>query len=175
MLEKNREGAEALLKILEKQEEELVFDSFTNKDAFKLGTILAEMVNESPAPLSIRVFMGDTIVYQYAMEGDAETRFGWTYRKYQLIKTTGHSSMHCRVRLQFMDELKDLEAQPEKYGFGCGGFPIIVKGKGVVGAVAASGLPDPDDHFYVVGALEKMLGVKATEIPAEIDRAWIRQ
>ena len=59
------------------------------------------------------------------------------------------------------------------YGFGCGGFPIIVKGQGIVGAVAVSGLPDPADHLYVVEALEKMLGVEAPKIPAEVDENWI--
>lgn len=58
-------------------------------------------------------------------------------------------------------------------GFGCGGFPIIVKDKGIIGAVAVSGLPDPADHLYVVEALEKMIGVKAPVIPAEINEEWI--
>lgn len=173
MIQKNREGARELLNILEKQEEILVFDSFNNADALKLGIILSEVVKDTPAPLSLRIFMGDTIVFQYAMEGDAETRFGWTYRKYQLIKKTGHSSMHGKVRAMFMDELQDLASQPETYGFGCGGFPITVKGQGIIGAIAVSGLPDPADHIYVVRALEKFLGVKAPEIPSEIDEAWI--
>lgn len=172
-MERNREGAKELLKLVEKQEELLVFEKFTNEDALKLGIILTEVTKDTPAPLSIRVFMGDTIVFQYAMEGDAETRFGWTYRKYQLIKKTGHSSMHGKVRAMFLDELQDLCAQPDIYGFGCGGFPITVKGQGIVGAVAVSGLPDPADHLYVVEALEKMIGVEVPKIPDEIDEQWI--
>lgn len=81
--------------------------------------------------------------------------------------------MHGKVRALFLGELQDLCAQSEIYGFGCGGFPITVKGQGVVGAVAVSGLPDPADHHYVVGALEKMLQVTAPAIPAEIDEKWI--
>lgn len=91
MLERNETGARALLEIIEKQEELLVFDKFTNEDALKLGIILTEVTKDTPGPLSMRVFLGDTVVFQYAMEGDAEVRFGWTYRKYQLIKKTGHS------------------------------------------------------------------------------------
>lgn len=173
MLQKNKEGALELLKIIEEQEKTLVFDSFTNADALKLGNTLVEVAKDTPQPLSFRVFMGDTIVFQYAMEGDAETRFGWTYRKYQLIKKTGHSSMHGKVRAMYLGELKDLQAQSDVYGFGCGGFPITVNGQGIVGAVAVSGLPDPADHIYVIEALEKLVGVKAPSIPAEIDEAWI--
>ncbi len=173
ILKRDAEGAKELLKILEKQEELLVFDKFTNEDALKLGIILTEVTKGTPAPLSMRIFMGDTIVFQYAMEGDAEVRFDWTYRKYQLIKKTGHSSMHCKVRAMFLGELKDFCEQPDTYGFGCGGFPITVKGQGIVGAIAVSGLPDPADHFYVTKALEQFLGVDAPSIPEEIDEKWI--
>lgn len=173
MLERNETGARALLEIIEKQEELLVFDKFTNEDALKLGIILTEVTKDTPGPLSMRIFIGDTVVFQYAMEGDAEVRFGWTYRKYQLIKKTGHSSMHGKIRAMFLGELQDLCEQSDIYGFGCGGFPITVKGKGIVGAIAVSGLPDPADHPYVVEALSKYIGVEVPKIPAEIDEQWI--
>lgn len=173
MLDRNETGARELLKILEFQEELLVFDNISQDDAEKLGKILTDLAQDAPAPISIRVFLGDKIAYEYTMDGDFETRFGWTYRKYQLIKKTGHSSMHGKVRAMFLGELEDLTSQPEIYGFGCGGFPIFVGKKEIIGAVALSGLPDPADHFYVVRALEKMLGVVTPQIPAEIDEKWI--
>lgn len=173
MLNRNREGAEELLKILEKQEEILVFDEFSNEDALKLGNILAEITENVENPISIRVFMNDTIVFQYTMDCDSEVRFGWTYRKYQLIKKTGHSSMHGKVRAMFLDELKELTAKPDEYGFGCGGFPITVRNEGIIGALTLSGLPDPADHLYVVKALETMINVEAPGIPSEIDEKWI--
>lgn len=171
-MEKNRENAITLLNILEQQENDLIFDSFDRKDALRLGTMLAETISSFDQPLTVRVFIGDIIAYQYAMEGDEESRFSWTYRKYQLVKATGHASMHAKVRMLLLGELKDLAAQPDVYGFGCGAFPIRVKGKGIIGAVAVSGLPDPDDHPIVVHAMEKMLDRKTVELPAEIDRAF---
>lgn len=170
MMEKNAEGAGKLLAVLEQQEQDLVFDSFDRKDALRLGTMLAETINTYDQPLTVRVFIGDIIVYQYAMEGDEETRFGWTRRKYQVVKATGHASMHGRVRLQMLGELKELAAQEAENGFGCGAFPIRVKGQGIIGGVAVSGLPDPEDHPIVVHALEKMLGRKTVELPEEVDR-----
>lgn len=173
MLLRNREGAEELLKILEKQEEILIFDSFNNEDARTIGNMLADRLKDSPIPITVRVFVDDVIVYQYTMKGGEAHRFDWTYRKYQLIKKTGHSSMHGKVRLMFLDELKDLYADKETYGFGCGGFPIRVKGEGLIGAVTVSGLPDPGDHHYVVDALAAFLGVKAPKVPDEVDVKWI--
>ena len=172
MLEKNLEGATQLLKILEKQEEDLVFDNFDNKDALKLGFILSELTKDVPAPISIRVFLDDVIVFQYTMEGDSNRRFGWTLRKYNLIKKTGHSSMHAKVRALYLNELQDLYSDKDTYGFGCGGFPIIVKNKGIIGTLAMSGLEDPIDHLYVVKALEEMLKVKTIKIPSEVDETW---
>lgn len=172
MIEKNQNGVKELLKILESQEEQLVFDSFNNEDALKLGMILTDVTKNTKKPLSMRVFLDDVIVFQYTMEGDSERRFGWTKRKYNLIKKTGHSSMHGKVRALYLNELKDLYSNKEEYGFGCGGFPIIVKGKGIIGAVAVSGLPDPKDHLYVVEALEKMLNIKVQSIPNEVDETW---
>lgn len=171
-IEKNREGGMKLLKILEQQETDLVFESFDRVDALRLGTMLAETINGYSQPLTVRIFVGDIIVYQYVMEGDEASRFDWTYRKYQLVKKTGHSSMHAKVRMQLLGELKDLEAQPDVYGFGCGAFPIAVKGRGIIGGVAVSGLPDPDDHPIVVHALEKMLGKKTEELPEEIGHSF---
>lgn len=120
----------------------------------------------------MRIFVGDIIVYQYAMAGDEESRFGWTWRKYQLVKATWHASMHAKVRMLLCGELADLAAQPDVYGFGCGAFPIRVRGQGIIGAVTVSGLPDPDDHPLVVHALEQLLGRKTVELPAEIDRSF---
>lgn len=168
MIEHTREGANALLAILEQQEADLVFDRFDRRDALRLGTMLAETVSEYAQPLTVRIFLGDVIAYQYAMEGDEKTRFGWTRRKYQLVKATGHASMHAKVRMQLLGELQDLAAQPEVYGFGCGAFPIAVKGLGIIGAAAVSGLPDPDDHPIVVRAIAKMLGRSTAELPEEV-------
>lgn len=168
MIEPTREGAKALLSILERQEADLVFDRFDRRDALRLGTLLAETISKYAQPLTVRVFIGDIIAYQYAMEGDEETRFGWTWRKNQLVKATGHASMHAKVRMQLLGELQDLAAQPEVYGFGCGAFPIAVQGQGIIGAVAVSGLPDPDDHPIVVHALENLLGKKTAELPREV-------
>lgn len=174
MLEKNRDDAKKLLDILEQQEKDLVFDNFTNQDALKLGIILTEVCKETPSPLSMRVFLDDVIVFQYTMEGDSNRRFGWTLRKYNLIKKTGHSSMHGKVRALYLNELQDLYLDKDTYGFGCGGFPITVKGKGIIGAITVSGLPDPLDHFLVVKALEKMLNINTIKIPNEVDESWFK-
>lgn len=172
MQKNNKDDIFKLLEILEKQENDLVFDSFNNKDALKLGIILSEVTKDTTKPLSMRIFLNDVIVFQYTMDGDYNRRFGWTLRKHNLVQKTKHSSMHSKVKALYLNELYDLYTDKDTYGFGCGGFPITTKDKGVVGTVVVSGLPDPLDHFYVVEALEKMLNVKTISIPKEVDETW---
>ena len=42
-----------------------------------------------------------------------------------------------------------------------GGFPVTVKGAGVIGVIAVSGLPEREDHGVVVAALCEHLGLDA--------------
>ena len=172
MIEKNAEGGQALLRLLEQQEADLVFDSFDRRDALRLGTMLSETALGFRFPLTVRIFMGDIIAYQFAMARGEENRFGWTLRKYALLKATGHASMHGKVRMELMHELSDFAEHQDIYGFGCGAFPITVKDQGIIGAAVVSGLPDPEDHILVVHAIETMLGKKTVELPPEVDRTF---
>ena len=46
---------------------------------------------------------------------------------------------------------------PDRFAAHGGAFPVIVKGVGVVGTVAVSGLPQDEDHALVVAGLESYL------------------
>ena len=61
--------------------------------------------------------------------------------------------------------LADLGALPERdYAPHGGSFPILLQGTGCVGAVTVSGLPQRDDHRYVVEALASVLQIDLREI-----------
>ena len=52
-----------------------------------------------------------------------------------------------------------------------GGFPLTVKGAGVIGVIAVSGLPEREDHGIVVATLCAHLGLDAKALvlsPAEV-------
>jgi uncharacterized protein (UPF0303 family) len=48
---------------------------------------------------------------------------------------------------------------PMDYASAGGGFPINLKGTGVVGVVTVSGVPQREDHGFVVEMLCRFLGV----------------
>ena len=58
------------------------------------------------------------------------------------------------------DQEKDWRLNNEEYGAIGGGFPIIVKGTGIIGAVACSGLAHTDDHQLLVDSIAEILGVE---------------
>ena len=47
---------------------------------------------------------------------------------------------------------------PNDYAFGGGGFPILLRGTGMIGVVAVSGLTHWEDHALVVRCIEAFLG-----------------
>ncbi|NTV78572.1 MAG: hypothetical protein HGA25_05380 [Clostridiales bacterium] len=153
-----------ILNQIEQQEETLIFDEFHNEDALVLGNMLASKVKNSVKPLAIRVYIGDVIVFQYSMEGKEEEHYNWIRRKRNLMLKLGHSSMYGRLEWQFLQKHEELFANQELYGFGCGAFPIIVKGKGIIGTVALSGLPDPADHIIITQVLEELLNISSVEL-----------
>ena len=52
-----------------------------------------------------------------------------------------------------------------------GGFPVTVKGAGIIGVIAVSGLPERQDHGVIVDALCDHLGIARQELalPPEAD------
>ena len=145
------------LSIIEHQEQVLVFDAFDNHDALLLGMRLAEQVKESERPVAIRIYLGDVLVFQYTMQGKEEWHYGWAEKKCQMVKATGHSSYYVMLQHEASGMWQEFEKDETK-AFACGGFPIQVEGRGMVGVVAISGLVDPHDHIEVIRVLSHMLG-----------------
>ena len=142
----------------------MIFDKFDNYDALLLGTRIAEQVKESERPVAIRIYLGDILVFQYTMQGKEEWHYGWAEKKCRMVMATGHSSLYVMLRHAFFSEWKELENDGEK-AFACGGFPLKVKEKGMVGVVSVSGLVDPQDHVEVVAALSKLFGKTVVNLP----------
>ena len=53
---------------------------------------------------------------------------------------------------------------PADYVLAGGGFPVAVKGAGVIGAICVSGLPERQDHEVIVAALCKHFGLDAAAL-----------
>ena len=152
-------GLEERIKEIAQQEREIVFDRFTNEDAWNLGTLLVERARKIGAPLIIDITRGNQCLFRYSLEGTSWNNETWVERKSRLTRRFGKSSF--RVGLELRLQGKTLESRQglslSEYADHGGAFPLSVYGVGVVGAVTVSGLPEEEDHAFVVDGIRAFL------------------
>ena len=85
----------------------------------------------------------------------------WVRRKANMVRAAQVSSLHAMQQREAegKDMIKDWGLDPLEYAAIGGGFPIRLKGTGIIGAVAVSGLPHREDHQLIVEALSEYLGI----------------
>ena len=142
------------------QEEELQFTSFTNDDAWELGTALVEFARKQGSPVAIDISRNHHRLFHVALPGATPDNDSWIERKPRVVNRFGHSSLYmrqsCVERGTTFEEQFGLD--PLLYAAHGGAFPVIVRSVGPVGVVVVSGLPQLEDHRLVVAALRAHLG-----------------
>jgi len=146
-------------------EKNLIFNSFTNKEAYELGTALYKEAKKRKASVTIDIRKGKQIIFHYAMEGTSPDNDRWIERKSNTVQFVHKSSF--RVGRENILSGETLESRQyldsNFYAEHGGSFPINVKGVGIIGAVTVSGLPQEEDHKLVVDVLEKFIYPSASE------------
>ncbi|MFJ8671377.1 heme-degrading domain-containing protein [Streptomyces sp. NPDC093589] len=143
------------------QEERLVFDAFGHDDAWRLGSLLVEMARGRGAAVSVEIRRGAQQLFHCALAGTSADNDAWLARKCAVVERYAESSFlvgaRFRAKGRTFEDSSRLDA--DRYAAHGGAFPIRLRGTGVVGAVAVSGLPQAEDHALVVEALERYLAV----------------
>jgi uncharacterized protein (UPF0303 family) len=141
------------------EEDELQFTSFTNDDAWEVGSALVAAAREQRAPVAVEITRNDHRLFSAALTGATPDNAWWIQRKSRVVHRFGHSSLY--VGQAAREKGTTFEAQygldPELYAAHGGAFPILVRDVGPVGVVAVSGLPQVEDHRMVVAALRAHL------------------
>lgn len=152
-----------LLATLAAEEERLQFTRFDNDVALALGTFLLEAARERELPVVVSVRRGQQRLFHAALPGTAPDNDAWIERKSRVVDRYGHSSYYVgtsfRVRGKTFEEGSRLD--PAEYAAHGGVFPVIVIGVGPVGTVGVSGLPQAEDHAFVVEQVEAFLDSRA--------------
>ncbi len=151
------------LEELEAQERRLVFRQFTHDDAWALGSLLVELARERQAPVAIDIHRAGQQLFHAALPGSAPDNDAWIARKRRVVERYGAASylVGARFRAKGTTFEESSRLDPDVYAAHGGSFPITVEGVGVIGAVTVSGLPQLQDHRFVVEALEEFLGRSA--------------
>ncbi|GGW20430.1 UPF0303 protein [Streptomyces capoamus] len=147
------------LEELEAQERRLVLRRFTHEDAWALGSLLVERARERRAPVAIDIHRAGQQLFHAALPGSAPDNDAWIARKRRVVERYGAASylVGARFRAKGTTFEDSSRLDPDTYAAHGGSFPVTVEGVGVIGAVTVSGLPQLQDHRFVVEALEEFL------------------
>jgi uncharacterized protein (UPF0303 family) len=156
------EKSEPLLAELLSQETELQFRAFRNEDALSLGMKLVERAKADGKPVTVDICRNGQQLFHCALSGTSADNDAWIRRKNNVVNRYGHSSFYVgslfRAKNTTFEQGSRLDA--EQYAAHGGAFPIIVRDVGVVGTVTVSGLPQEEDHRFVVQVLREFLAGK---------------
>jgi uncharacterized protein (UPF0303 family) len=148
-----------ILKQLLLEEQELQFSRFNEDTAWKLGSQLVERAQSQGLPITIDIMRGTHQLFHASLCGTSPDNDEWVKRKVRLVYRFGHSSFYIGQLLKSKGKRIEetyLVSETEYAPHG-GCFPVIVKETGVIGTVTVSGLPQEEDHRFVVQALRDYL------------------
>ena len=148
-----------LLAQLADQEERLQFAKFDNETALALGQQLLAAARDRGLPVTVSVRRNGQRLFHAALPGTSADNDAWIDRKSRVVDRYGHSSflVGTQFRAKGGSFETDSRLDPDEYAAHGGAFPVLVRGVGPVGTVGVSGLPQAEDHAFVVEQLAAFL------------------
>jgi uncharacterized protein (UPF0303 family) len=138
---------------------ELRFADFTLEDAWRLGSRMREVAVERNLPIAIGIVLGPQRVFHTALPGSSSDNDEWLARKTRVALRYGRASL--AVGEDFRDRGGDFDTDgrldPQQFAAHGGVVPLRLRGGVVIGAVGVSGLPQREDHDFVVECLREFL------------------
>lgn len=152
-------ASQELLEEVAAQERELVFDRFSEEDAWELGSLLVEEAKKRKAKVAIDIRRPNQMLFHAALEGATPDNDEWIRRKSNVVFRFGRASFAVGIALALANTSIDQKyyVSPMEFSPHGGAFPIRVRGCGMVACVTVSGLPQEEDHALVVTCLRKFL------------------
>lgn len=141
-------------------ENELVFSSFTSRDALALGLCFIRLAEEKGrGGIGIKIEKNGHVLFTHLMDGTMPENAYWYDRKKRVVDRYFHSSRYVE---EWYKEQGTTFAEaglldPEKFQAVGGSFPLIVKGCGVIGSITVCGLSGEEDHDLCVAGIRAYL------------------
>ncbi|MGY2066501.1 heme-degrading domain-containing protein [Blastococcus sp. SYSU DS0619] len=154
-----RADAAAALARITAEERELVFPRFDRETGWALGVFLRDAALARELPVVVGVTLAGQRLFHAALPGAAPDNDAWLDRKAAAVVHFQRSSLGVReqFRAAGRDYATDSRLDHALVAANGGVFPITVAGVGVVGTVGVSGLPQVEDHAFVVKQLRAFL------------------
>jgi uncharacterized protein (UPF0303 family) len=148
------------IKRIIEQEKALVFPAFDEEIAFRIGSAIRAAAIAAGHGIVADVRTWERPLFYMALPGTTGDNPNWVRRKANTVRTLGKSTYRVVLEKSF-----EGDAFPPRRGLdnmdvvlAGGGFPVRVKGAGLIGAITVSGLHERDDHRVVVEAICDHLG-----------------
>jgi uncharacterized protein (UPF0303 family) len=143
---------------LAQQLAELELPSFSPAEALALGLMATDRAINEQLAIVIEVRHLGRLAYRAALPGSLPDSDDWISRKRRVVERFHEPTLAVRVRYEeggtsFPEATGLSEIEYAAHG---GGMPVIVAGVGVVGGFYASGLPQVDDHEFLVACLRDL-------------------
>lgn len=137
------------------QERTLQFLRFAESDAWNLGCRLRDTAVARSMPLVIDIRRFGQPLFFTALTGSAPDNVDWARRKSNVVARFHRSSYGMGLDLEEKKvTLLDRFGLPlTEFAAHGGAFPLTISGTGVIGSITVSGLPQREDHEFVVEML----------------------
>lgn len=147
------------IKILENQERTLIFESFGQEDAAEIGWRLFGKAKAKNQRIAVHISMNRRDMFHLSMDGCTPDNDIWLRKKenmvYRFYKSSLNTVTFCELMGTNVFDFYGLDA--DSYAEAGGGFPIILKGTGCVGAICCGGMTPQQDHQIIVDILTEYL------------------
>lgn len=165
-MELNPVSLEADIAQLKIQEQSLQFQSFTEQEAWNLGEAMRGAAMAKKYPFVIDIRSGGRKLFYTALPGSVPENENWVQRKINIVMAKHKSSYHIGRELAQNGKTLDqaLGFNPIDIAPHGGCFPIIIKNVGVVGTITVSGIPQRDDHNFVIEHICAFLKLDHTKL-----------
>ena len=137
---------------------ELELPTFSAAEAVALGLLATDRAITEQLAIIIEVHHLGRLAYRAALPGSIPDSDDWITRKRRTVERYQRSTLATKVKYEergttFNEATGLSELEYAAHG---GGMPIFVAGVGVVGGFYASGLPEVEDHRFLVACLRDL-------------------
>jgi uncharacterized protein (UPF0303 family) len=153
-------NADDVKKVIE-QEQGLVFPHFDESVAWSIGARLRERAVKDKLGIVVDIRTWDRPMFYMSLPGTTGDNPNWVRRKYNLVQRVMKSSYRVVLEKNWDGDVFPGRRGLDNMDFvlAGGGFPVKVKGAGMIGCITVSGLHERDDHGLVVEAICDELGL----------------
>jgi uncharacterized protein (UPF0303 family) len=149
--------------LVKKQEQSLILAAFNEDVAFALGSAIRARALAESMGIVIDIRTWDRQMFFTATAGTSADNAEWVRRKINTVRRFQRASYRMVLERGEAPFSPQAGADPADYVIAGGGFPIQVKGAGIIGCLTISGLPGRSDHGVAVSALATYLDFEPSD------------